>query len=153
MPCAVTSVQLVPIDPTGGVALPTESLPQAVRESCAAMAAFYGIIGHAPPWIGYVSLHDGRAVGGGAFKGPPDANRVEIAYFTVPELQGRGFASATASALVRIARTALPTIVVAAQTLPTPNASNTLLKKLGFGFHGAVQHEEDGEVWEWRLEA
>jgi RimJ/RimL family protein N-acetyltransferase len=148
----VETVHLLPIDAEGRVPLATDGLPQAVRDNCAAMVAFYAAVGHEPPWIGYVSACDGRVVGGGALKGAPSANRVEIAYYTVPELAGRGFASATARALIRLARATVPTIVVAAQTLPTTNASNHLLQKLGFRFHEVVEHPEDGAVWEWRLE-
>ncbi|HJR53098.1 MAG TPA: GNAT family N-acetyltransferase [Gemmatimonadota bacterium] len=118
-----------------------------------ATASFYKIVGFEPPWIGYISLAEGKPVGGGAFKGPPRDNRVEIAYYTLEELEGRGFATATASELINIARSAVPTITVAAQTLPTPNASNALLKNLGFVLQGSLIHPEDGEVWEWQLKA
>jgi hypothetical protein len=144
-------VELVPIDPSGGLPTPLTPLPKMLTENCEATATFYKVVGFQPPWIGYVSLFEGRAVGGGGFKGPPRDNRVEIAYYTLPEFEGRGFASATARALVRIAKMEIPGIVVAAQTLPTPNASNTLLKNLGFTFKGSLVHPEDGEVWEWQL--
>jgi RimJ/RimL family protein N-acetyltransferase len=145
------SLELLPIDRAGRVALPMDALPSFVADNCKATASFYGQVGFAAPWIGYVSVSRGRAVGGGAFKGAPEANRVEIAYYTLPELEGRGFASATAMELVHIARRTMPGIVVAAQTLPVPNASNALLKKLGFAFKGSLRHPEDGEVWEWQL--
>ncbi len=146
-------VELVPIDPAGNLPTPMPMLPEMLRGNCEATAAFYKVAGFVPPWIGYVSVFEGRAVGGGAFKGAPRDNKVEIAYYTLPEFEGRGFASATARALVRIAKTADPGIVVTAQTLPAPNASNALLKKLGFTFQGSVVHPEDGEVWEWQLDA
>ena len=128
-------------------------MPEVIRDNCVATASFYKIVGFEPPWIGYISLAEGKPVGGGAFKGPPRDNRVEIAYYTLEELEGRGFATATASELINIARSAVPTITVAAQTLPTPNASNALLKKLGFVLQGSLIHPEDGEVWEWQLKA
>ncbi len=144
-------VELLPIDKFGRVPLPFESFPELMKENCKGMASFYGVVGFELPWIGYVSVSEGRPIGGGAFKGRPRDNRVEIAYYTLPEFEGRGFASATADALVRIARRASPNIVVTAQTLPAPNASNALLKKLGFVFRGVVVHPEDGNVWEWEL--
>jgi ribosomal-protein-alanine N-acetyltransferase len=144
-------VNFLPIQVDGAVDLPTEHLPQAVKDNCAGMAAYYPVIGFHPPWIGYVTVHDGKAVGGGAFKGAPRDGRVEIAYYTAPELEGQGFGTATASALARMARGHDPALIVAAQTLPGPNASCALLEKLGFALHGTVQHPEDGEVWEWRL--
>lgn len=146
-------VELLLIDRSGGVALPVESLPDLIKKNCKATESFYRMAGFEPPWVGYVAVAEGRPIGGGAFKGPPRANRVEIAYYTLPAFEGRGYASATARALVRIALDAIPTITVAAQTLPTPNASNALLTKLGFSLQGVVLHPEDGEVWEWRLNA
>ena len=147
------NVQLLPIDQSGAVNLPSVSFPELMKQTCAMTASFYRVVGFEPPWIGYVSVSDGQPVGGGGCKGAPRDGRVEIAYFTLPEFEGQGFASATARELIRIAKRAAPEVVVAAQTLPIPNASNTLLKKLGFSFHGALQHPEDGEVWEWRLDS
>ena len=123
-----------------------------MRQNCEATVEFYKVVGFEPPWIGYVAVSEGRPVGGGAFKGRPQDNRAEIAYYTLPELENRGFAAATARELVRIARQARPGIIVTAQTLPTPNASNAVLKKLGFALKGSLLHPEDGEVWEWQLE-
>lgn len=143
---------MIPIDQSGGTARALDPLPEMVREARRQTASFYKEVGFVPPWISYVSVFEGRVVGGGGFKGPPKDDRVEIAYFTLPELEGRGFATATARELVRLARSANPEIVVIAQTLPVPNASNALLKKLGFTFKGEVDHPEDGEVWEWELD-
>jgi [ribosomal protein S5]-alanine N-acetyltransferase len=148
---AVKTIQLLPIDQKGEAPLAMDRLPDMMRENCSATASFYGVVGFEPPWIGYMVVAEGRPVGGGGFKGAPQDNRVEIAYYTLPDHEGQGFASATAAALVDIARKAMPSVVVAAQTLPAPNASNTLLKKLGFRFAGSVFHPEDGEVWEWQL--
>jgi [ribosomal protein S5]-alanine N-acetyltransferase len=147
------TVELLPIDRLGDVPLPVDSLSDLMQENCKATASFYQGVGFELPWIGYVSVAEGRPVGGGAFKGPPRVNCVEIAYYTLPEFEGQGFASATARALVRIARRAMPAIIVTAQTLPTLNASNTLLKRLGFTFRGEVLHPEDGVLWEWQLHA
>jgi [ribosomal protein S5]-alanine N-acetyltransferase len=147
----VKTIQLIAVDQSG---IPPSSLPvvpEFVKQTCELLATFYTQVGFEPPWIGYVAVHEGEPVGGGGFKGPPQDNRVEIAYYTLPDLEGRGFASATARELIRIARETRPGITVAAQTLPEPNASNSLLKKLGFEFKGSLIHPEDGEVWEWQL--
>jgi len=56
-----------------------------MRENCIATAAFYRMVGFQPSWIGYISMANGRPEGGGGFQGPPHANRVEIAYSTLPE--------------------------------------------------------------------
>lgn len=144
-------VQLIPIGSSGGVALPGDHAPDAIRQSCAATADFYKVVGFQPPWIGYVSVAGGQPVGGGAFKGPPHDNRVEIAYYTLPGLEGRGWATATATGLITLAAATAPGIVIAAQTLPVRSASTSLLTRLGFEWVGALMHPEDGEVWEWRL--
>jgi RimJ/RimL family protein N-acetyltransferase len=91
----------------------------------------------------------GIAVGGGGFKEAPKNGRVEIAYFTVPEFEGRGFASRTARALVAIARQADAGLIITAQTLPVENASTAILRKLGFRLDRTIDHPQDGEVWEW----
>jgi RimJ/RimL family protein N-acetyltransferase len=146
-------VELLPIDQSGSIAIRSAQIPEVMRQNCAATASFYKVVGFNPPWIGYVSVADGQPVGGGGFKGPPQDNRVEIAYYTLPNLEGHGWATATASELIKIARFAAPPIVVAAQTLPERNASTSVLRKLGFELQDSLVHPEDGEVWEWRMNA
>jgi RimJ/RimL family protein N-acetyltransferase len=132
--------------------LPEESdlvLPVFAHESCALSAAWYARVGYVPPWVGYFAVTAGIAVGGGGFKEAPKNGRVEIAYFTVPEFEGRGFASRTARALVAIARQADAGLIITAQTLPVENASTAILRKLGFRLDRTIDHPQDGEVWEW----
>jgi RimJ/RimL family protein N-acetyltransferase len=76
---------------------------------------------------------------------------VEIAYFTFPDHEGLGIATAMARELIRIARAALPDVVVTAQTLPEENASTHILRKLGFAQAGIAHDDDAGEVWEWHL--
>lgn len=133
----------------GFPAEPDLVLPEFARESCGMSAAWYAQVGFVRPWIGYFAVTAGIAVGGGGFKEAPKDGRVEIAYFTVPEFEGRGFASRTARALVAIARREDPRLVIAAQTLPTENASTAILRKLGFRLDCTIDHPEDGKVWEW----
>ena len=45
------------------------------------------------PWLGYFALRNSVCIGTCGFKGPPENNRVEIAYFTFPEYEGRGYAT------------------------------------------------------------
>jgi [ribosomal protein S5]-alanine N-acetyltransferase len=146
-------VELIPIDQSGRVPIPDLHLPDMLRENCAGTAAFYNVVGFRPPWTGYVCVAEGKPVGGAAFKGAPQDNKVEIAYYTLPDLEGQGWATATARELIKIARSAAPGIGIAAQTLPERNASTALLTKLGFELLGPMMHPEDGEVWEWRLNA
>lgn len=126
------------------------ALPAEIAANCASTADLYRRVGFIEPWVGYVAVAAGSAVGGGAFVGPPRDNRVEIAYYTLKEFEGRGFATQTAAALVAIARRALPGIVIAAFTLPGQNASTRILQRLGFMQFGNARDPDAGDVWEWR---
>lgn len=128
-----------------------ENLPEMVKQVNEQLVGFYASVGFQMPWIAYVSEHQGEIVGGGAFKSTPHNNQVEIAYYTIPELENRGHATATAQALIDLAIQTDEDLTIVAQTLPEKNASNQLLQKLGFDFHDVVDHPEDGPVWEWHL--
>ncbi len=144
----VGALELAPVDRSGAVA-GDWVLPDAVREGCVASAAHYRAAGFEPPWIGYVAGVDRRAVGGGAFTSAPQEGRVEIAYYTIPAEQGRGYATATARALLDIARRTDPSLHVIARTLPEQNASTAILRKLGFTVAGMASDADAGPVWEW----
>ena len=116
-----------------------------------ATTQLYGSVGYEPPWTGYLAFEDDTCVGACGFKSPPQNNRVEIAYFTFPGHESRGMATQMASELIRLAREKMPALTVAAQTLPEENASTSVLKKLRFRLVGALEHPEDGRVWEWQL--
>jgi RimJ/RimL family protein N-acetyltransferase len=119
-----------------------------LKELCATTVAIYPQ-GPAPlPWVGYLAEEQGVLVGTCAFKAPPAAGTVEIAYFTFPAHEGRGVATRMAASLVEIAGENGATRIKA-QTLPETNASTRILEKLGFRLVGPVMHPEDGEVWEW----
>ncbi|MEW9670062.1 hypothetical protein [Ammoniphilus sp. 3BR4] len=55
------------------------------------------------------------------------------------------------AALVHIAKSFDPELMVTARTLPEQNASKSILRKNGFDLQGVVLDDEDGEVWEWLL--
>lgn len=144
-------IRLIEIGRSG---VPTESapsLPDVAKGVCEKTASLYRSVGFQPPWIGYLALSEGSVVGTCAFTGPPREGIVEIAYFTFPEFEGRGLATAMANALIDLARQTDATVEITAQTLPEPNASHRILRKLGFEFSRALNHPEDGKVWEWRL--
>jgi RimJ/RimL family protein N-acetyltransferase len=145
-------IQLLPIDRNGRPAAVDGRLPELARDVCLSSRLLYDLNGFEPPWIGYLAQIDEGVVGTCAFKAPPRLGRVEIAYFTFPEFEGRGFAQAMARELLAIAAR-LPGLVVVAQTLPEENASNGVLRRLGFTFAGQVEHPEDGPVWEWQRRA
>jgi RimJ/RimL family protein N-acetyltransferase len=115
------------------------------------MTQLYRAVGYEPPWIGYLAVENGVCVGTCGFKSPPQNDRTEIAYFTFPGHESQGVATRMASELTRLARSEMPAVIVAAQTLPEENASTSVLKKLRFSLVGTVEHPEDGAVWEWQL--
>jgi len=144
-------VSLIPIDRDGAPRGYSGSLPAVASELSRVTAEFYARAGFEEPWIGYLALADKSAVGTCGYKGKPQHGRVEIAYFTFPEFEGRGYASAMAARLVAIAREHDSSVVVAAQTLPERNASHRVLEKLGFRHVDTIDHPEDGKVCEWQL--
>lgn len=119
-----------------------------LKELCAATVAMYPEGSPPLPWVGYLAEEQGVLVGTCAFKSPPEAGTVEIAYFTFPTHEGRGVATRMATSLVEIAGENGATRIKA-QTLPERNASTRILEKLDFTLVGPAMHAEDGEVWEW----
>ncbi len=146
-----STFELVACDSEGQPEKPVDGQSEQLRQACEGTAGLYQEIGFVPPWIGYVAVSDGRAVGGGAFVGAPDDGRVEIAYYTLTGLEGQGHASATARALVELAQREDPALVVIAKTLPENNASTRILHHLGFIQNGIVQDEDVGDAWLWEL--
>jgi [ribosomal protein S5]-alanine N-acetyltransferase len=125
-----------------------------VRDVVAATLAWYAREPRGAPWLGYLA-GDGatrRMVGTCSFKTAPRGGVVEIAYCTFPGLEGRGYATAMASALLRIAR-AHGVARVSAQTAPEPGASPRILEKLGFTRAGEALDEDIGLAWVWERPA
>jgi ribosomal-protein-alanine N-acetyltransferase len=122
-----------------------------VREVVAGNEAFRERLGAPPEWVGHLAADatTGVVVGTCAFKGPPVDGVVEIAYFTFPAFEGRGYGGAMAGALVARAAAAGEVRTVRAHTLPEPNASTRILERLGFAHLGTVEDPEDGPVWRW----
>ncbi len=145
-------VRLVAIGEDGTLQDPDIDLSPDDRQACGAMADLYRRLGFQPPWLGFVSTDRGRVVGGCAFVGPPADNRVEIAYYTAPDHQGKGYATAAAQCLVAIARDAAPGIQLTAKTEPRRNPSTRILTGLGFAHVGSTVDDEIGEAWLWLLE-
>ena len=143
-------MKLVRISADGTPDAPLQ-LPEVTLEVIVAYVKLYQMVGCISPWQGYIALANSSCVGTCGFKGPPLDGRVEIAYFTFPGNEGKGFATQMARLLVELARTTDPGLIVAAQTLPNESASTTILRKLGFVNMATINHPEDGEVWEWRL--
>jgi RimJ/RimL family protein N-acetyltransferase len=95
---------------------------------------------------------DTRQVAGSCgFKSPPTrSGKVEIAYFTFPPHEGKGFATAAVNMLVALALESIDVAEVIAHTLPEPNASTHVLEKCAFVRAGDYNDPEDGAVWRWR---
>ena len=143
--------RLVACERTGQPFEQLEALPDAILEICQATAEHYDRTGFDLPWIGYLALDGEVVVGGGAFVGPPEDDRVEIAYFTLPEHQSQGYATRTAARLISIAREVSPTLEIYAKTAPEPGPSTAVLTRLGFRRIGAAIDHEIGEAWAWLL--
>ncbi|MEO0895265.1 MAG: GNAT family N-acetyltransferase [Bacteroidota bacterium] len=145
----MVNIQLVPIPITLAEAQSEEwaSFPQDVLKGSIHL---FEKVGYLPPFVGYGVSLDGQWVGTGAFKGPPQNNKVEIAYYTFPEFEGKGMGSAICKHLVSLAKKAQPELDIMAQTLPKESASSSILKKNGFKKIGEFIHPEDGKVWEWK---
>jgi RimJ/RimL family protein N-acetyltransferase len=142
---------LLPIHPDGKVDISASDLPEIAAGVIGATTRLYRAVGFEEPWIGYFALRESTVVGTCSFKSPPVNNRVEIAYFTFPEFEGAGVATAMARALVKIAQECAQDLVVAAQTLAERNASHRILEKLGFSHVESIMDPEDGAIWEWQL--
>ncbi|MGD6794167.1 GNAT family N-acetyltransferase [Metabacillus indicus] len=110
---------------------------------------YYKKVGFNPPWISYLAFSGTQEVGVCSFKGSPKRGRVEIAYFTFPDHEGKGYGSLMCKSLVEIAKNFDPDIIITARTKPETNASTSILEKNGFENQGVVMDDEDGEVWEW----
>ena len=130
---------------------PVGALTDTVKDVCDKTAALYETAGSYLPWMGYLVLEDDKIIGTCAFRSPPRNGEVEIAYFTFPEFEGRGFATQMARHLIQIVKNTEPRTRIFAFTLPEENASNRILQKLGFGFAGETRDEDKLVVWRWEL--
>lgn len=105
-----------------------------------------------PAWPCFMLADGERAVGGGGYKAPPQQGEVEIAYFTAPEFEGRGYAGQTARLLIEWARAVDPRLTITAETLMKENASVRILRRLGFEQTDIrVDPDEGVDVWHWKL--
>lgn len=105
------------------------------------------------PWCGYLAMNDATHmfIGTCGFKGAPGGEgTVEIAYFTFPDNERRGYATDMARALIEIARRHGVRRVIA-HTLVATGASTRVLEKIGMALAGEVMDPEDGRVWRWEL--
>jgi RimJ/RimL family protein N-acetyltransferase len=155
------AIRLEPMLPTGQAssAVASDILRQAPNSQCVAellhsviegQLALYDRTQAVAPWIGYLA-HDvqtGELVGSCSFIGNGANGSAEIAYFTFPQFEGAGVATAMARELLAVAaRAGNPDLH--AFTLPEENASTRILEKLGFTCTGEGHDEDAGVVWRW----
>lgn len=120
-----------------------------VLEACAAAAVMARGGSYKKPWVHYIVTDSGQAVGTCGFESGPSEGRVNVNFETFPASKGRGFATAMLRALVRIARHAVPRVVLVAHTAPHEDAATAVLEKCGFEYIGMIEDPECGLVWEW----
>jgi ribosomal-protein-alanine N-acetyltransferase len=124
-----------------------------LREVAKAYGEFYDRVPASPPWIGYLAEDGatGMIVGSCGYKGDCRDGAVEIAYFSFPAFERRGFATEMARLLNDLAWRQREVRIVRAHTLQEDNASVRILRRLGFTWCGTVDDPEDGPIWRWEL--
>lgn len=121
-------MELIPITQDTFQSVPNEENCQMVL---AMQQDYYLKVGYSIPWIGYFAVENGQYIGTCAFKGKPEDNRVEIAYFTFPEHEGKGFATQMCRKLVLMARKHDKSVLVCARTLPQQAHQQRYWKRMG----------------------
>lgn len=105
-----------------------------------------------PGWGMWYILADGRPVGIGGYKGPPDdSGCVEIGYSIVEGDQRRGYAGRAVAMLVARAFDDPQVTSIAAETLPALIASQRVLTRKGFVLTGSSFDAEVGEIMRFTL--
>jgi RimJ/RimL family protein N-acetyltransferase len=144
-------LELIPIKPTLEENEIFQNIPE-YQESLMACIDYYKIVGYSPPWLCYNVKSGEEWVGGGGFKGAPKNNKIEIAYHTLPQFQGKGIGAGICSELVLLSLNTDPKVIITARTLPEEGPSAKILQKNGFRNAGIVVDPDDGDVWEWVYE-
>ena len=161
------SVRLVTLDPALEQAFANDAayMEALAQGDWARLAeAVRRLVGHTLPalsagpaelhWGGYLAVdyETQEVIGSCAFKAPPtEEGAVEIAYFTYPGFEGRGYATAMARQLIGLASGSAVVKRVIAHTLPEANPSTHVLEKVGMSFAGEAIDPEDGRVWRWQV--
>lgn len=104
------------------------------------------------PWGGYLAIDPltAKVVGTCAFKArPAEDGSIEIAYFTFPPFEGKGYGTAMALQLIEMAESSRKVGRILAHTLSERSGSTRILEKAGMRPIGEVIDPEDGPVWRW----
>jgi len=129
-----------------------DAIAEVLGDAAAAQADLYEQTDAVAPWLGYLA-YDTRAneiVGICAFKDMPEDAMVEIAFYTFPGHEGRGWGGAMAAALVDMAWQTGEVDTIFAHTEAEENVSVRIVRKLGFTLVGPMDYPE-GTVWQWEL--
>ena len=91
---------------------------------------------------------DRTLIGGGGFKGLPDAGRVDIGYVLLDAFQRKGYATEAARALIDWAFIAPRVDRIVGETLPHLSASIRVMQRLGFELvvTGTIGHDGEENV-------
>jgi ribosomal-protein-alanine N-acetyltransferase len=127
---------------------------EAIKGVVAMTETFRSRNGAPPEWGGYLAIdtEKERVIGTCAFKGSPIDGVVEIAYFTFPPFERKGYGTAMAAELVRLCRPTPAVRRIIAHTLPEKNPSTAILEKNGFTKIAEISEVDDGPLWRWELE-
>lgn len=112
-------------------------------------------MGNEQPWSGYLGVtKSGTVVGICAFKGPPNEHReVELAWYTFPPYERRGYGTQMAAALIQFAEGRQGEVArVVVHTEPQIGPSSKICEKVGLGYQGEIEVPGDGRVWLWTKE-
>lgn len=114
------------------------------------LQSLYERIGYQEPWVGYFATINDEIIGSCGFKNLPGKdNKVEIAYTTMPEFEGKGYASEMCRQLIELCLKTDSSVIISAQTLKTNVPSHKILTKNRFRQTGVIIDDEYGEIMEW----
>jgi len=145
-------MELIAINREGRPERDVPDLPEAASHILQAMRRHYAKFGYEPPWIGYLALEGRQCRGFGVFRGGPDKQQVEMAWYTFPEFRGRGVATALVRQLIRLARGQDSRLTLLVQTPAASTAASDVLEKFGFTLIGEQPDPDEGRIWEWSLD-
>lgn len=131
-----------------------DAIAELLGDVAAEQADLYEQTGAQEPWIAYLAYDpDGNEIVGiCAFKDMPEDEMVEIAFFTFPGYERRGFGGAMAAGLIGIAWATGAVDTIFAHTVRNEDdPSVRILRKLGFTLVGPAEYPVDGPVLQWEL--
>ena len=103
-------------------------------------------------WGGYLAIDNETRIiiGTCAFKGAPcEMKEVEVACFTFPKFEGKGYGTEMIKQLIEIAKSNGKINAVTAHTQTEKNAQTKILENCGMVCKGEIHDPEDGLVWKW----